>query len=64
VLARADKLINETRSFTFVQDKFWIADPSALLRTGFRSGKKSYGQHIAETIFEFLRRQSEIKNLW
>ena len=26
VLYRADKVIGETRSFTFVQDKFWILD--------------------------------------
>ena len=36
VVARGDKIINEARSFTFVQDKFSIADPSAVLRTGFR----------------------------
>jgi ABC-type uncharacterized transport system substrate-binding protein len=28
--------LNEARSFTFVQDKFWIFDPSVRLRTGFR----------------------------
>jgi len=26
VLVRADKSLDKSRSFTFVQDKFWIAD--------------------------------------
>jgi hypothetical protein len=44
--------------------RFSIADPSALLRPGFRLREKSDAQHIAETILEFLLRQSKIENLW
>jgi hypothetical protein len=52
----------ELRSFAFAQEKFWICDPSAWLRTGFGLGEPSpWKEHLAPTVLNIHCRNRNSK---